>query len=663
MKQLIINGVTADIIEDTPISLTRQVNDLFDFENKRANLTNTFILPFTNVNKVIFENAELLNSVTDIFKSFFEVVLIQDYETIIKQGKGLLTKIDSKGYHLTIYWGNINLSTLLENKTLQDLDLTDLNHDWTLDNVKSFFLSAGEVAYPIYNPSMIGQELLDAGTSADPFQAERFIPFVKAYRIFLQIFEDLDITIDGDTSLIASELFSLYIPVSSKLFKPEYNAKLYFVKTSILGVIPITENYIFEKIYNPTTTVTLNHDFNTLTGSSSLFNQTTINSKLYYTYLVPETATYSLSFNSAIIIESLEWLTSILGEYTQTKTTTYTVSANIALYLWDGSTGTLVSYIEKDAETFTNVQIQKIDMPNISVRASLIAGQKLYARTELTFTSVSISNFKPRIYVSPITSLEVNADIMGFNSEWSLAKNLPPIKQIDFIKYVTAITGTVIQTNDDDTISFKQLENIIEATDEAQDLSDICESLDIVDLQPKLAQNNIFQYNNDATVDKTTGEGTLFITNETLEKKKVLYTAPFSASENETYTTPASDTIQVARIPYLQPTGLQWDTINARIVELVSSGTINVYYREGTGTAEIAPIKYIAQFNRTGLHFNAILNRNYTNYVRVMNEYRLCKGVFSLTSSKFVEIDMLKPIYLKQWRMKESKFVLERILR
>lgn len=133
------------------------------------------------------------------------------------------------------------------------------------------------------------------------------------------------------------------------------------------------------------------------------------------------------------------------------------------------------------------------------------------------------------------------------NGYFPIAYNLPKIKVIDFIKFLSVVTGTFpLQIAEDNIISFVPLSKVWENREEAKDWTEkvIAQS---DENKPKridfklsdYAQHNIYKWKADNTVGSYDGD--LEIDNETLEAKRVVYEFPFAATDGNNvpmYTAP-----------------------------------------------------------------------------------------------------------------------------
>lgn len=141
----------------------------------------------------------------------------------------------------------------------------------------------------------------------------------------------------------------------------------------------------------------------------------------------------------------------------------------------------------------------------------------------------------------------LSGEEIPYNGYFPIAYNLPKIKVIDFIKFLSVITGTFpLQIAEDNIISFEPLSKVWENREEAKDWTEkvIAQS---DENKPKridfklsdYAQHNLYKWKADNTVGSYDGD--LEIDNETLDAKKVVYEFPFAATDGNNvpmYTAP-----------------------------------------------------------------------------------------------------------------------------
>lgn len=133
MTELFINGQLIDSI-DTDIALTLSSFKLDSLGARKGSYSNVFDLPKTNANKLLFENCEIVTSVTSIpyqlnpCQIFVDGKLIVDGSAVIRETK--------ENYRIFISAGNSDFFKLIGSIKLKDVDLSEFDHIYNPVNVR-----------------------------------------------------------------------------------------------------------------------------------------------------------------------------------------------------------------------------------------------------------------------------------------------------------------------------------------------------------------------------------------------------------------------------------------------------------------------------------------------------------------------------------------------
>jgi hypothetical protein len=145
MTEVFINGQLIDSIE-TDIALTLSSFKLDSLGTRKGSYSNIFELPKTNANKLLFENSELVTSVTSIpyqrntCQIFQDGVLLVDGSAIIRETKD--------NYKVFISAGNSDFFKAIASIKLIDVNLSEYDHQYTLQNVAERRESREGFVYP-----------------------------------------------------------------------------------------------------------------------------------------------------------------------------------------------------------------------------------------------------------------------------------------------------------------------------------------------------------------------------------------------------------------------------------------------------------------------------------------------------------------------------------
>ena len=224
--------------------------------------------------------------------------------------------------------------------------------------------------------------------------------------------------------------------------------------------------------------------------------------------------------------------------------------------------------------------------------------------------------------------------------------NLPDVGQVDLIKALSAMYGlSVVPSGKADTLKFIRLDDLFNNRANAVDWSDKMIASgggepDRVKFSfGEYAQKNNFRYAEDTTV-QTTGEGSFYINNESLDASKDVITLPFAASDETVVKTKDGIDYKGAIVPIYKKNEdgeIEMNTsLKPRILKIVSDGTV-----ESTGN------KAIGRF--LPITFSELLSRYYGVLSNVVNNALTITENFRLDEFDLLNLDFTKPVYLKQY--------------
>ena len=648
MIQFFVDDTQLELSDGVVIALTKQSNDLSDFNNKRANLSNTIKVPESIINNAALGQAYDLAS-AGVDRDWMEAKLIQDYEEIISCGKCKLVGKEGKYYLLTIYWGNIDLSSIIGDKTLRDLDLDDLTHTWNLVNVSrvSFgahpTISGRDLNYPLLNTHDT-EELRSGANSSNYIYAARLLPFVSLSRILKQIAIDNGLTLSGIdkfttpaaiTELNEHILNDYWIPVNDR--QPAFN----FSQDPIINN---ASNFIMSSDFIiPVPTL----KFEDTEGVD--VEEYTFLDGVYNTNLAGKLSTKaSVTGVQSLILHHIVYAQiSTDGGVTWTNTFADTSAAFVA-YATVGIDNSWYAYdLITAADIDPVTEWKQIDHePDIPLVYAATAGDLIRFKS---FISPQGSYELVLAWHSKGSEFAITKDIIVFGDDYPVGINMPEIKQIDILKFVAGITCSLIDVEDGTNIvKFTKFSDIVNSATTTQDYSTKVEKVKIKSYHPKLAQNNYLNYDNDSEVAETFAQGNLQITGDnTLNQEMELYKAPFSASINEAWDYAGTTAVQIARYPIIKVWNEAFNNVKGRIYRITSvTGTI--YIGTTADPTNNTSVKYVAYFANSQYFSNLGYLSNYDDYRTVMEDYKACEVLANMTGSDFKAIDLYKSLYVEQ---------------
>ena len=248
-----------------------------------------------------------------------------------------------------------------------------------------------------------------------------------------------------------------------------------------------------------------------------------------------------------------------------------------------------------------------------------------------------------------INKIGINKDIINFGDEYTVGINLPDIKQLDILKFVAAITNSLVDIEDGtNNVIFTKFEDVANSVITTQDYSDKVETVKIKSYHPKLSQNNYLNYDNDNEVDETLAQGNLQITgNDTLKQSSEFYKAPFSASGNESWLYANSIDMEIGRYPIIKVWNEVFNSVKGRIFRLKPQAT-SIYIGTSGDPTNQAAAKFVAYFANLQYFSELGYLSNYLDYKAMMEDYKACEVLANMTGTDFKAINLYKSLYIEQ---------------
>jgi hypothetical protein len=151
--------VILDLYEEEDIPVTFSVDEFKNVAEKVQSYSKAFNLPATKRNNQIFSNLFEVTMVQDVF-SFNPYIktpcMLKENGFILFDGFLRLIDIQDKeaeiSYNVNLYSEAIALADVLQNKTLQDIDLSELDHTYDKTNIKKSWYEPDVSGLPLLNP-------------------------------------------------------------------------------------------------------------------------------------------------------------------------------------------------------------------------------------------------------------------------------------------------------------------------------------------------------------------------------------------------------------------------------------------------------------------------------------------------------------------------------
>lgn len=150
-RQLFINGQSVDLSDSTRIGITLQANNIAELQKRQSDFTNIFKVPINAKNRVIFENSENLNSVTDIPYFVLKSQYFEGGKTIVEEGTAVLVNTDQDFYYLKVNSGNKEFFGLFPDIKIKDLTIAGTVHERNFSTILNSRSNTSGFIYPLIN--------------------------------------------------------------------------------------------------------------------------------------------------------------------------------------------------------------------------------------------------------------------------------------------------------------------------------------------------------------------------------------------------------------------------------------------------------------------------------------------------------------------------------
>lgn len=592
---LFIDGELVDLDDSTKITLNYKSNLFTDLSKIVSNNSYTIKLPKTVRNQRIIQHADLPACQTDYPRTFHDTRYIRNGVEIISNGKAvLMTGADS--FEIALTWGNISLlSNIIEgDKTLNDLK----------DSYPEYYtIWKREISNYQDGASFI---MSDMNMGVRNYDNKNYIhPCVRAGWILERISQDSGIKFLFPTNVTDNLINKLLIPMLTKKGKGEdYNNQFGITYEYVNGTRP-------------------NHDYGyVLRGSTSTYKKTD-----YLETVDLSSSKYEgmkiLKNNTKIRIMGRMFFNFVRTEVPNPRFVAYKVVNGVAEEVFS------VGYIDLEKQGNQNwfVSFEYDDYTSV-----LAAGDVIYfAFADTGFFTNSWGSTTFVVGLLAFTE-ETNVFEDGISDGYyPIISNLPDIKQIDFIKSLSVMSGTFAVVKDDVTVRFVSMDEVLTNKSRAIDwTTKVVASYQ--DNKPKtisfsldgFAQKNVYKWKEDKTVSGDY-EGCINVDDETIELSKDSVTLPFAATDTRAGKAyipiyEYEDNEEIGKIGKVEPRIL---------LEISNNG------------------KSRATFN--GLSWHALLSKNYQSYQKVVHNPVVITEKIEINDIELKELDVTVPVYLGQY--------------
>lgn len=624
MVELIVNGETLELDYKTNIKYTKQISDIFDIAKSNASYTNSFSVPKTPNNTRIFQGLGLVGSTSQVPYQKIPASLKEDGFDVIHNG-WLEVKETTDVYKLNVIDGVIDFFKDIENINIGDLDLSEIDHNKTLQSVIASF-SNDNYRYIIadYNGKTFTGE-----TNTD-INIDYIVPSARYKYLLEKIFTSFGWTWSGSIFNNEDYLKSwVTYPKSTIVEDDEPLLIATMNKGQFVDSNPVSVNN-FNSIWR--------FDNVTSWDSSNLDEGTLLDN---WRYEAPEDNSYLINVKARGFFLRKRWnqFAGIGGSYVNGTTVFQIIVKRNGQQLGQPLT---VYNIDDVYQTTYSGYLQAGDVIDFEFRAytaNYVFNPDIPISLNLQFAEVNISRNQ--------------------NPDVSFSEQFKNFKITDFFNdFIRRFGLTMIPDNDNRHLSFYTLSERLNTSNSVDWSEKYVRRTNESYLFGSYAQNNYYRHKYNGE-NEDFNDGILEINNKNLQNEKTLASSPFySRTEDMTtfvniegenalnrfvypiWSREPKETENGIEISYKSLSGRFYvikDTIMAFPLRLVSELT------EQELVVPVAPI-----IDSSFTHYADLIPKYYDKYYQLLNNCKIHKIEVAHSVFDIINLDFSKPIYFEQ---------------
>lgn len=600
-ETLYINEQVVDMDGATNIVINVQNAYFSDVSKLNAANTNTIRLPKTKRNRDIFQDADLIQTRSRFPYEYQNVSFYRDGVEVVRDGSLYLLSTSNTHFECTIIFGVDAVFKLLKetSDTLQDLnDTSTIIYDprsiaavpeWNGYPPANFFYIYGDFSCPLESESEHAVEVQRGWLSKGVLPAVHVVWILS----LIQLKYGFNLVFGAEFSFI----YRLAIPLLTH--DADANTSLSDAITIEGGADKAIVSLRTHNIFSPASTAQKLKVSSTKTISLRMnIDKTMTAGDAQICRVGMVVVVRKESDNSEVSSENVDFL------ITKNTDGSYQVYCNQTVE---------VTISGSEYLTFES------KFPSYVIFFNLLAGQ-----------TITATNAGEKVPVG---------------SRMPVVRNLPKIKILDFIRSLLVVSGTYLYDDLTTAVAYNDvLENISRAKDWSDKLIPVSSENIPANIEYKVgdyARRNVLAWKKADDVEEGRYDGSLNVSNETLDEEKTLFTMPFAACNtndgkanipvfklanyNELYsgeeTTPSYDT----------------ETTEARLI-----------YCDGVYN-ELWDMLLTGATFPSHMHFQNVIAEKYAVLSGLLNNAVVIKEEFRLSDYDIANISMDVPIYLRQY--------------
>ena len=622
--EIYIDTDKLDLSEKQVIAMTFQANDVGEFATRQSSYSNGFKAVRSDNNDAILGNASELTSVSPIP---YRVQNCRVYSRgALIDGDAMLNVIDaSSEYSLNVYSGFINFADAISDKSLQDLDTTDIDlvksnggSHWDIGGMSTIYGSAT-------SPTFVAVQDGNLPINSRDIDVRKQYPSVYIWELIKRITEGAGWTLESD--LIFTDDFKKKIlpfandyPKQADLEINNAYVKLNKLTTAIVPFATPSVNTV--PIWNELSDVGNKYD--------------------------PTIAQYIIDYAGKYIIDIYQPIRCHF------KTATASVGYSATPYVYYGlyKNGTLVSnkLVQQTFNSLTPLSFVKefdisgqwsvdcLDGDVLTIKVITVCGGFSPSPSHLTGSDYYVEY----LYRNDSTNVPAKLtftldDHLPYHGHWRIATNLPDISQSDFVKSILLMYNLVPFVDARNKVLTLTKFSTITDRSRANDWSEyVANDQPLIKLHATgYAQLNTITYKQDDNVEGNY-DGQFTVDDTTLNLKKNLVELPYSGCDLGE----CLNGLLVAEcLRVLQDSSTA--TPSPKILTVASDSQGCTLEDSSFNVTE--SITHYATFTDD---LQSLIDTYYVEFVEMLQRYKECLFEMILPEYIIQELDISKPVYI-----------------
>lgn len=661
--QVYIDDQLVDLSDDSPVTLTFQINNLAEVKNQQGNTSNQFKLPLTQRNRRILGFPDDVAFATEKPYGQYQAKIIQDGLEIVPYGIAELNGIDGDTAAITILSGNVDFFDAIDGK-IYDTGLT-------------------------------------SATNTNP----PFKPYDHTWKVATVVASQT--RTDGWIWPVIDYGNLVYNPGGLCEVNVRYLRPGFFIKTAIdimlasagyKGTGSLLQNPLYPKLIAQFSNSSFDHGtdyqnqpdvdgINVALGQDLFVDHPNINNPDGMIHWPVINANPSRHFLDGYVYDapndiSVKVKVTIPKFYLYGRVTDDESSVEVSVYVSTPSAGTLdrlVSstfdfsggYSEEPGHVHSSGSNKQSDTvikdTVISANVDLMAGQQL--AIGYSFHGKTPSRFT--IYAGATWEVKAEKTKVAYGETLQCERIFPDISQKDLLKDVLQKFGIICQTNNTTrTVNFASFRDIVGNIPVAKNWTDKCldQGKSISFQLGGYAQVNYMKYKqDDAVLPAGFADAQINVADKTLPATADLFESQFAPTLNRPYT---GGTIAQIKMTDIDDANHEFNiSVSPRIlvnqtIDLRKYGNASIKFTDGNSANDIIVNDWVAVpyfYKPDGEHnlcfgdmpgtnqtLQGLKNLYYPELQKILTQTKKVVRYFMLNPRDILELDLLVPIYLQQ---------------